>query len=162
MKLKLFLCLVVLLLAACSSAKPFDFEISGAINFELKAVSAGMNSSDNFVVLDLYNTNPNQEQPTAGGYINIYGLQAVGAGDYEVRDTTIGYDDPHVVLSLFTLQAGSSFNQNATGSFRVTAFDGNRLSVTFDITVQDSSGAQVRLRGTLKDIPFNGGIYTGG
>ncbi|MDW8171076.1 MAG: hypothetical protein RML73_01200 [Anaerolineae bacterium] len=161
MNTKLFLVVLAVMLSACTPARNLEFEISGAINFDLKAVSADMNSSANFVVLELYNTNPNEEQPTAGGYINIYGLQAVGVGDYEVRDAPKSENEPHVIPSMYTLQTGFSFYQNPSGTFRVTAFDGNRLSVTFDITVQDGNGAQVRLRGTLNNIPFNGGIYTG-
>jgi len=161
MKLHILFLSVVLLLAACSPASPFDFDISGALDFDLKAVSVDKNSTGEYAILYLMNSNPDVERATAGAYINIYGLDVVGAGDYEVRDFPGSYNEPNIVVSVSARDREDSFSQNTSGTFRVTAFDGTTLSVTFDFTVQDKNGAEVRLRGTINNIPFNGEVYSG-
>lgn len=162
--LSLACCAVLLaILAACGGGgSPFDVEVSGAMSFDTHAVAFGPNSTNEYASLELYDTNPDQSRPSAGGFLSIYDLPETGVGEYELRYHPGAGNDPVVVFSFFDMDRdGSAFTQNPVGTFTVTAFDGNRISCTFDFTAENREGEQIHIRGTLTDIPYNNELYTG-
>ncbi len=161
-KLALCFVLVALAVAGCgASGSPFDIEFSGAMTFEPKAITFGPNDGNDYGVLSLFDVNPDVSRPAAVGQFTIYGLQANGVGDYALDDVPGGSTNAVVNFTFFTADMEGSFSYNPAGTFSVTAFDGTKMSCTFDFVVDNETGQQLRVRGTLTDIPFNDTPFTG-
>lgn len=132
---------------AAQSTGEYDVRVTGAVTFTANILAANR-TPDGRIILSFY------FRGQQNAVIVSIPPNLAAVGEIEVNDQDLPSARRANISVTFLGDQNYSFARNASGTITITALDENKVSGSFNVTVEDPEARTVNAVGTFSDVTF--------